>query len=168
LNIEIHEFGALREDSYDVSPKLPKPPDDTSGGADVIGSFAPSENIALVTSSNRQADDVKAAETSQVVSQFVSGVAGRLLPSVTTGGLLAAAQMFGDVLSEPTVSVEADLPLPFTESARAEGCRCVEHRGGGGFNAGAWTSKQRPLDCRCVGSIGDNVPSDLGDNVVKL
>ncbi|EEC08776.1 hypothetical protein IscW_ISCW006179 [Ixodes scapularis] len=167
MNLQIHKIGASRENSYNIAPKLPKPPDKALGRAEDMGFTTEVADVILTKLRNVPADSVNVADTSRTVAESSVGASGPLLSS-TRGEPSAAAQMFGDVFSEPSVIVEADLPSPFNESARAEGCRCVEHRGGGGFNAGSWTSRQRPLDCRCVGGTGDNVPSDLGDGVVKL
>ncbi|CAN8008377.1 unnamed protein product [Ixodes pacificus] len=167
MNVQIHKIGASRKTSYNFAPKLPKPPDDALRRADDMGFTTEVTDVILTKLRNVPADSVNVPDTSRAVAESSVGASGPLLSS-TTGEPSAAAQMFGDVFSEPSVIAEADLPSPFNESARAEGCRCVEHRGGGGFNAGSWTSRQRPLDCRCVGGTGDNVPSDLGDGVVKL
>ncbi|KAH9365221.1 hypothetical protein HPB48_017472 [Haemaphysalis longicornis] len=71
-----------------------------------------------------------------------------------------------------------DLPLPFTESVRSDGCRCVEHNGpsgsAGGTEATAVASNDldaKPragLECHCVGAAVEDVPKDLGSDVVKL
>lgn len=69
-----------------------------------------------------------------------------------------------------TVKAVEDLPLPFTESARADGCRCVQRGSGsgGGLDHGPWSSTLRSLECRCLGGAGDDVPDHLGADVTKL
>ncbi|XP_064479293.1 uncharacterized protein LOC135392516 [Ornithodoros turicata] len=60
-----------------------------------------------------------------------------------------------------STGTEPPLPLPFTESARVEGCRCKL-----ATNFGA--NLNGSVNCRCVGDSVDRIPADLGPNVTKL
>ncbi|XP_077527174.1 follicle-stimulating hormone receptor-like [Haemaphysalis longicornis] len=71
-----------------------------------------------------------------------------------------------------------DFPLPFTESVRVDGCRCVEYNGPSGSSGSTKTTPvasndlggepRAALECHCVGAAVEDVPRDLGSDVAKL